>query len=216
MTGHGTQVISNVCRLNKSAGIGLASGKTNTATLTGNRLLENAAVALGVNAGWNIAVTGNELTRSEGLPPLVMVAAGTTAAFTNNVLRGGGVASLRLAGDVRAVGNQFIALPRKGGPPGQAVWALAGSSVELVGNRFEGWRSALVAGVPPPQPLAAAARCRRCRFGTVVAATPAWLVALLSAKRCKNGGHSRRPAAAKSASSARATRSGAWPSTCVR
>ncbi len=145
MTGHGTQVISNLCRLNKSAGIGLAGGKTNTATLTGNRLLENAAVALGVNAGWNIAATGNELTRSEGLPPLVMVAAGATAAFTNNVLRGGGVASLRMAGDVRAAGNQFIALPRKGGPPGQAVWALAGSRVELVGNRFEGWRSALVA-----------------------------------------------------------------------
>ncbi len=145
MTGHGTQVISNLCRLNSSAGIGLAAGKTNTATLTGNRLLENTLVAFGVNAGWNIAATDNEFTRTEGLPPLVMVAAGATAAFTNNLLRGGGVASLRTAGDVRAVGNQFIGTPRKGGPPGQAVWALAGSKVELVGNRFEGWRSALVA-----------------------------------------------------------------------
>ena len=35
--------------------IGLAGGGSNTATLTGNRLLENALVALGVNAGWSIA-----------------------------------------------------------------------------------------------------------------------------------------------------------------
>jgi len=145
MTGHGTQVISNLCRLNKSAGIGLAGDGTNTATLRGNRLLENAAVALGVNAGWNIAATGNELARSEGLPPLVMIAAGATANFTNNVLRGGGVAGLRLAGRVRAEGNEFTRTPRKGGPPGQAVWALSGASVELAGNRFTGWRCALAA-----------------------------------------------------------------------
>ena len=118
---------------------------SNTATLTGNRLLENALVALGVNAGWSIAASGNEMVRSEGMPPLVMVAAGARAAFTNNVLRDGGVASLRLAGDLRAVGNHYIGLPRKGGPPGQAVWGLPGASVELVGNRFEGWRSALMA-----------------------------------------------------------------------
>ncbi|MFM8471366.1 MAG: nitrous oxide reductase family maturation protein NosD [Limisphaerales bacterium] len=145
MTGHGTLVASNLCRLNKSAGIGLAGGGTNTATLTENRLLENAAVALGVNAGWHIAAAGNELVRTEGLPPLVMVAAGATANFTNNVLRGGGVAALRMAGQVRAEGNEFTSTPRKGGPPGQAVWALPGASVELVGNRFTGWRSALVA-----------------------------------------------------------------------
>ena len=145
MTGHGTQVISNLCRLNKSAGIGLAAGKTNTATLTGNRLLENATVALGVNAGWNLAVTGNEFTRTEGAPPLVMVAAGATAAFTNNVLRGGGVACLRMGGSVVAVDNQFLATPRKGGPPGQAVWALPGANVELLGNHFAGWRTALFA-----------------------------------------------------------------------
>jgi len=145
MTGHGTLVTSNACRLNKSAGIGLAGGATNTATLTGNRLLENAAVALGVNSGWHIAVTGNELVRTEGLPPLVMVAAGATANFTNNVLRGGGVAALRMAGQVRAAGNEFTSTPRMGGPPGQAVWALPGASVELIGNRFTGWRSALAA-----------------------------------------------------------------------
>ncbi len=145
MSGHGTQVISNLCRLNKSAGIGLAAVKTSTATLTGNRLLENALVALGVNAGWTIVATGNELVRTEGMPPLVMVAAGATANFTNNVLRGGGVAALRMAGEVRAVENEFASLPRKGGPPGQAVWALPGASVQLVGNRFPGWRSALAA-----------------------------------------------------------------------
>lgn len=144
-SGHGTQIISNLCRLNKSAGIGLAAGQTNTATLTGNRLLENATVALGVNAGWRIAATGNELVRTEGVPPLVMVAAGATAAFTNNVLRGGGVACLRLGGRVLAVDNRFMATPRQGGPPGQAVWALPGSTVELLDNRFAGWRNALFA-----------------------------------------------------------------------
>lgn len=144
-SGQGTQVISNLCRLNKSAGIGLAAGQTNTAMLTGNRLLENGTLALGVNAGWNIAATGNELVRTEGVPPLVMVAAGATAAFTNNLLRGGGVASLRLGGRALAVNNRFVALPRPGSPPGQAVWALPGSSVELLGNAFTGWRNALFA-----------------------------------------------------------------------
>jgi len=74
-----------------------------------------------------------------------MVAAGATAAFTNNVLRGGGVASLRLGGRALAAENRFVASPRPGGPPGQAVWALPGSSVELQDNHFTGWRNALVA-----------------------------------------------------------------------
>lgn len=73
-----------------------------------------------------------------------MVFAGTHATFTNNVIRGEGVAGIRVAGTVRAVNNEFRGLSlRKGGPPNFAVWALNGSSVTMSDNVISNWRHAL-------------------------------------------------------------------------
>ena len=146
MTGRNTQVVSNYCHLNKSAGIGLAGGSTNSADLIANRLVENATVAVGVNAGWSVSLTDNLLVRTNGMPPLVMVAAGASAKFTNNTLRGGGVAAIRTAGktivtDNRIEGTQL----RRGGPPNFGIWALPGAHVEMTGNTVTGWRHALAA-----------------------------------------------------------------------
>lgn len=144
MTGRDTLVSSNYCHANKSAGVGLAGGGTNSVALTGNRLIQNATVAVGINAGWTVTLSGNELARTNGMPPLVMVAAGATAVFTNNTLRGGGVAAIRVAGHVTAQGNRFEGTAvRPGGPPNFGVWALAGTRVELTDNTVSGWRHAL-------------------------------------------------------------------------
>ncbi len=144
MTGRETQVSSNYCHLNKTAGVGLAGGGTNSVTLTGNRLIQNGTVAVGINAGWTATLTGNELSRTNDMPPLVMVAEGASAVFTNNTLRGGGVAAIRVAGHVTAQNNRFEGTAvRKGGPPNFGVWALPGARVELTGNTVSGWRHAL-------------------------------------------------------------------------
>jgi len=74
----------------------------------------------------------------------VMVFAGSEATFTNNVIRGEGVAGIRAAGVVRADRNEFQGLTmRKVGPPNFAVWALEGSKVTLTDNSFSNWRHAL-------------------------------------------------------------------------
>ena len=143
-TGRGTQVISNYCHANKTAGIGFAGGGTNSAVLTGNRLIQNATVALGINAGWSVALVDNLCARTNDMPPLVMVAAGASASFTNNVLRGGGVAAIRVAGNVRVVTNRIEGTAaRRGGPPNFGIWALPGARVEMTGNSVSGWRHAL-------------------------------------------------------------------------
>lgn len=73
-----------------------------------------------------------------------MVFAGSEATFTNNVIRGEGVAGIRAAGVVRADNNSFEGLTlRKVGPPNFGVWALKGSKVTLLNNSFLNWRHAL-------------------------------------------------------------------------
>jgi hypothetical protein len=129
--------------LNQQAGIGFAGGGTNSAVLLGNRLLGNALVAVGVNAGWTVTLRDNELARTSGAPPLMMVAAGATASLTNNTLRGGGVASVRVAGEVWLHGNRHTSLAVQ--PTSQAVWALPGARVTLSTNEITGWRHALMA-----------------------------------------------------------------------
>jgi hypothetical protein len=86
------------------------------------------------------------LARAEGMPPLVMVFEGATALFSNNTIRGGGVAAIRVAGTVRVTGNRIEGTAvRKGGPPNFGVWALPGARVEMTGNTVSGWRHALSA-----------------------------------------------------------------------
>ncbi len=146
MSGRQLLVASNYCHHNKTAGIGLASGSGNSASLIGNRLLENATVAVGINPGWTVVLAENELARTGGMPPIVMVFPGAMATFTNNTIRGGGVAGIRVGGVIKVLGNRFIGTNlRKAGPPNFAVWALKGARVEMHGNQIDSWRHALFA-----------------------------------------------------------------------
>ena len=109
-----------------------------------NRIIDNALVAVGINPGWNVRLSGNELSRKGGLPPIVMVFRGADATFTGNTIRGGGVAGIRVAGKVRADNNEFAGTSlRRVGPPNFAIWALPGSDVTVTANKIHGWRHAL-------------------------------------------------------------------------
>lgn len=144
MSDASTVLIGNHCHHNGKSGIGFAACQTGRSTVLNNRVIDNALVAVGINPGWTVNLSGNELSRKGGLPPIVMVFAGSDAAFTDNVIRGEGVAGIRVAGVVHADRNTFHGLTlRKVGPPNFAVWALEGSKVTLTDNSFSNWRHAL-------------------------------------------------------------------------
>lgn len=139
-----TVLIDNHCHHNKAAGIGFDSCKGGESTVMNNRVIDNALVAIGIQPGWTVRLSGNELSRTGGLPPIVMVFEGSHATFTDNTIRGGGVAGIRVAGSVRVDENKFEGTSfRKGGPPNFAVWALKGSRVSMSGNQMYSWRHAL-------------------------------------------------------------------------
>jgi hypothetical protein len=139
-----TVLIGNHCHHNKLAGIGYATCKEGRSVVIDNRVLDNALVAVGIHAGWSVRLSGNELSRKGGLPPIVMVFDGADATFTGNTIRGGGVAGIRVAGKVRADGNEFVGTSlRRGGPPNFAIWALPGSDVTMTGNKIDSWRHGL-------------------------------------------------------------------------
>lgn len=137
-------LIDNYSHHNKVAGIGFDPCKAGKASVTNNRIVNNAKVAVGIQAGWNVRLSGNVLSRDGGLPPIVMVFEGAEASFTDNKIRGGGVAGIRAAGKVSVDRNEFVGTSlRKTGPPNFAVWALKGSSVNMSNNRIRGWRHGL-------------------------------------------------------------------------
>ena len=141
-----TVLVDNECRGNKAAGIGFETCDSGRSTMVGNRVIDNALVAVGVQRGWRVEISENELSREAGLPPIVMVFDGAEANLRDNVIRGSGVAGVRVGGTVRAVGNRFEGTAlRKGGPPNFAVWALPGSEVALQKNTMSGWRHAISA-----------------------------------------------------------------------
>lgn len=141
-----TTIIGNYCHHNKMAGIGFAECKAGRSTVANNRLIDNALVAVGIHSGWRVNLTGNEMSREGGLPPIVMVFQGSEATFTNNVIRGGGVAGIRVAGKVRVDNNEFAGTSlRRVGPPNFAIWGLAGADITMSGNTIHGWRHALLA-----------------------------------------------------------------------
>ncbi len=145
-SGANTTLIGNHCHHNKTSGIGFAACDKGQSTALRNRVVDNATVAVGINAGWSVRLIGNELSRKGGLPPIVMVAAGAQATFTDNTIEGGGVAGIRTSGTVRVRDNRFKGTAfRKVGPPNFAVWALEGSEVDLSNNTFRSWRHALQA-----------------------------------------------------------------------
>jgi hypothetical protein len=138
------KIIGNVCRDNKASGIGFEECDKGSATVTGNQLINNAMVAIGVQRGWAVEISGNTLSREGGLPPMIMVFEGADCTIKNNTFQVSGVAGVRVAGTARVIGNQFDGgAVRKGGPPHFGVWALAGSTVTVRGNHFKSLRHGL-------------------------------------------------------------------------
>lgn len=112
--------------------------------VTGNKVTDNRLVAVGIQAGWHVTLSKNELTRKGGMPPIVMVFAGAEVHFIDNVIRGTGVAGIRVAGKIQAHGNEFLCQSmRTTGPPQFGVLGLPGSQIALTDNTFDGWRNAL-------------------------------------------------------------------------
>ncbi len=146
MSGCRTVIEGNYVHHNKTSGIGFDPGEGGESQVTGNRVIDNEMVAAGVNAGWNVTFTDNQLSRQGGLPPIVMVFAGSRVVFKGNTIRGGGVAGVRVSGEVIAENNHFDGTSfRPVGPPNFAIWGLKGSRVTMLNNRINGWRHALSA-----------------------------------------------------------------------
>lgn len=140
-------IVGNHCFKNQAVGIGFDDTKSAQAIVINNRVADNAKVAIGIHSGWKVRLIGNELSTSKGLPPVVMVFKGAEADFSDNTIRGSGVAGIRTEGVVRVTGNIFEspALRAGGGPPQFAVWGLPGSSIVFTGNTVRGWRHGLSA-----------------------------------------------------------------------
>lgn len=144
MSGTHTVLVGNYLHHNQTSGIGFAAGEGGKSRVENNRVVDNAKVAVGIHPGWTVEMTGNELSRKEGLPPVVMVFAGSHVTFRDNVIRGGGVAGIRVAGTVQAENNTFDGTSlRRTGPPNFAIWGLKGARVTMKNNRISGWRHAL-------------------------------------------------------------------------
>ena len=132
-------IVDNESRENQAAGIGVRQDAL--AVIVGNRCLENRLVAIGLPDGATALIHGNELRRTGGgAPPLVAVKGGSSALFSGNSVRGGGVAGLLVQGTARIVDNRFSSINPK---QGSAVWVWKDSSVVAANNQFDGYRNAL-------------------------------------------------------------------------
>jgi parallel beta-helix repeat protein len=141
-----TTLVGNHVHHNKAAGLGFDECEAGRASVLRNHVEDNAKVAIGVHSGWKLMIAENELSCSEGLPPLVMIFAGAAAEISGNHFRGTGVAAIRTAGVVRATANHFDAPAlREAGPPQQAVWGLPGASIYFADNVVRRWRHGLFA-----------------------------------------------------------------------
>jgi hypothetical protein len=143
-----TLVMDNHIHHNGASGLGFdTTSIDSTSKCVGNRIHDNNLVGVGIHKGWNVQLVGNEISRSGGMPPLVMIFEGSHAEFTDNKLTGGGVASIRCAGSVLIEGNVIKpdAGSKGGRGPSSAIWALPGAEVVAHGNEFQGWRKALLA-----------------------------------------------------------------------
>lgn len=139
-----TIICGNHVYNNKLAGIGFDECKSGRSTVLNNKVVDNAKVAVGIHGGWKVRMAGNEFSRKDGLPPMIMVFKGSEVDFSENTITGSGVAAIRTEGIVRILNNKFnCPLLRKAGPPQFAVWGLPGAEIVFTGNRVEGWRNAL-------------------------------------------------------------------------
>ncbi len=140
-----TVLINNHCQKNKLAGIGFESCDSGSSTAVGNHLFENGTVAVGIHKGWKVHLIQNQLLRTGGLPPMIMVFEGAHANLIENNLLVAGVAGVRMAGSVTAIDNSIQGTgQRKGGPPHFAFWALPKATLKAVSNKVKNFRQALV------------------------------------------------------------------------
>ena len=136
-------IVDNESHKNNKAGIGVRNAAT-VAVIVGNRCLENRLVAVGLPDGATAYIHGNELKRTGGgAPPLVAVKGGSKSIVSHNSIAGGGVAGVLAHGRVSIIGNRFQGA---GGRQGSAVWVWKGSTVNISGNHFTGYRNAVNAG----------------------------------------------------------------------
>lgn len=139
-------ISGNFCHHNKTSGLGFSPTKNGKAEVSGNRLIDNGLVAIGIQSGWRVDLRKNEIKRTGGMPPLVMVFKGAKAVFKENTFIGGGVAALRLVGEAELYNNTFTGNgPKKGGPPNFGIWALSGSKLKVNENSFSAWRHGIYA-----------------------------------------------------------------------
>lgn len=139
-------IVGNHCFKNQAVGIGFEDTKSSQADVLNNRVFDNEKVGIGIHSGWKVRLVGNELSTSKGMPPVVMVFKGAVAEFSENTLRGSGVAGIRAEGTIRVTNNTFESPAlREAGPPQFAVWGLPGADIVLTGNKISGWRHALLA-----------------------------------------------------------------------
>ena len=144
-SGAETTLIHNHCHHNEEAGIGFAACESGRSTVIDNRVSDNAKVAVGIHSGWRVRLVGNELSRADGMPPVVMVFAGAEAMLSNNTLKGPGVAGVRVGGVAILSNNQLLGGTERTAGPHLGVWGLPGSSIRWSGNQAQGWRHALQA-----------------------------------------------------------------------
>ena len=87
-------------------------------------------------------MSGNELSRQGGLPPMVMVFEGAVVTLTDNTIRGGGVAGIRVAGTVFANDNRVLgAAPAAEVRPTSASGRCPAPASTLTGNEIRAWRT---------------------------------------------------------------------------
>ena len=131
-------IVSNVCTENEMAGIGLRSNVV--AIIQRNKCLENKLVAIGVTSGSTATIAQNELTRTGGMPPLVMITEDSIASLQDNQFTGGGIAAILVQGNATISCNKFLSTDKK---QGQAIWVRPKSTALIRKNEFDGYRSAV-------------------------------------------------------------------------
>ncbi|MCB1234103.1 MAG: right-handed parallel beta-helix repeat-containing protein [Verrucomicrobiae bacterium] len=148
-------LVENHCHDNAAAGIGARSGEAIAirnrvekngstgigvegdarAVLVGNLCEENRLVAVGVPAGGEAVLVDNTLVRTGGMPPIVAILKGATAAMVGNTVRGGGVGAVMLDGRLRAVANTL-----EGANGGSGIVVRKEAEAFLSGNTITGYR----------------------------------------------------------------------------
>jgi len=131
-------IVDNNCHDNEMAGIGVSDHAT--ATICRNQCRDNQLVAIGVVGESAAIIVSNELSRKDGMPPLLAIRDGSTATIQANTLTGGGVAALIVQGTATISANNFDGQALQ---PATAVWIWENSQVTIADNTFAGYRTAV-------------------------------------------------------------------------